>query len=129
MINEVSIVEKKVDIDDKRFSSDMNQYMIELSQKSFGIFQGLLDKTAKLQDKEKFQKEIDEFSLKVADTAWKQAHKHQDRVLKERQVNKEEVSMFHQLMKDANSGNLNEIEINSQTDIPRNSSDKSTNKG
>lgn len=101
-----------------RFEESMDNYIIDTALKSQSIYDGLLEKAQRLQNKEEFDKETDEFILKVADSAWNHVHKTLDRKLKARLVKKEEVSMFHQLLKDANSGNkidLDEIEIEDET--------------
>ena len=106
----------------EKFEDSLNDYMIDMTKKSQGLYNALLEKAAKLQNKEEYDKEIDNFTLKLADSAWTQVHKYQDHELKKRLVKKEEVSMFHKMLKDANSGNvtpedLNEIEVVCEAEI------------
>ena len=95
---------------DRRFETKFNQHMIETANKAQGLYNDLLTKAQKIHNKEEYDREIDKFVLEVANSAWNHVHKYEDRKLKKRQVQKEEASLFHKLLQDANAGNLDELE-------------------
>lgn len=105
----------------------VTNYILDIARKSGNLYTTLLDKATRLQNPDKFDTRLDDFSLRVANSAMSQFNKMQDRQLKEREVKTGEISQFHKLLKDANSGNITKetiIELEKQADKGASSSDK-----
>lgn len=95
----------------KDFDANKMEYLTGLYKKSYDVMNDLLEKAQKIHNKDEFNKEVDDYVLKVANTVWNQVHKAKELQIKERAAQKEEVSMFHQMLKDANAGNLSEDDL------------------
>lgn len=95
----------KVEQDVANYDRTQMQALQKLSGTSMEIFDNLGKKAKKISEDERYTKN-DNFALKVADLIIKNVQKQQEIQIKQRAAQKQEVSMFSQMLKDANSGEL-----------------------
>ena len=99
----------KEQVDD--FEARRDEVLMDLYKRSTKLSSNILGKAEKLSQEQEFNKDTDPHVLKVFDTVLKRLQKERELSLRERLVKKEEISMFHQLLQDANTGNLSDDDI------------------
>lgn len=95
----------KTEQDIANYENTQMQALQKLSGDSMEIFENLGKKAKKISAKEDYSKN-DGFALKVADLIIKNVQKQQEIQIKQKVAQKQEVSMFSQMLKDANAGEL-----------------------
>jgi len=95
----------EIEKDVANYEKTQAEAIYKLTNDSVEIFENLGKKAKKISADEKYTKN-DHFALKVADLIIKNIQKQQEVAIKQRVAQKQEVTMFSQMLKDANAGQL-----------------------